>query len=143
MTFIPSTTAITGAITAAGAAEHQRKHQGEEELMTTYGTDDIEGWEFKIVRAATRKFKDPEFLRQTCEEEARSGWEMLEKFDNCRVRFKRRIENRDGDQHRDIDPYRTQVGLTSDQLGLLITAVVFVGTGAVLAAVALIVSSLK
>jgi hypothetical protein len=35
------------------------------------------------------------------------------------------------------------VGLTSDQLGLLITAVVFLGTGAVLAIVALIVSTLK
>ena len=143
MTFIPSTVATTGAVTAAGAAAHQRKLQGEEEQMTKYGTDEIEGWEFKIVRAASRKFKDPEILRQTCEEEARSGWEMLEKFDNCRIRFKRRIENRDGDQHRDLDPYRTQVGLTSDQLGLLITAVVFLGTGAVLAAVALIVSTLK
>lgn len=140
MTFIPSTVATTGAVTAAGAAARQRRLQGEEELMTKYGTDEIEGWEFKIVRAATRKFKDPEFLRQTCEEEARSGWEMVEKFDNCRVRFKRRIENRDGDRHRDIDPYRTQVGLTSDQLGLLITIGLFLGLGAVFAVIALIVA---
>jgi hypothetical protein len=33
--------------------------------------------------------------------------------------------------------------MSSDQLGLLITAIVFLGTGAVLAAVALIVSTLR
>ena len=75
--------------------------------MTKYTADEIEGWEFKIVRASTRKFKDPEFFRKTCEEEARAGWEMLEKFDNNRIRFRRKIEHRDGDLHRDIDPYRT------------------------------------
>ncbi|MCW8984955.1 MAG: hypothetical protein OQK55_06405 [Thermoanaerobaculales bacterium] len=74
--FVPSTTATTGAITAAAAAEHQRKLQREEELMTKYTADEIEGWEFKIVRASTRKFKDPEFFRKTCEEEARAGWEV-------------------------------------------------------------------
>ena len=76
------------------------------------------------------------FRGRTCDEEARSGWEMLEKFDNCRIRFKRKTEHRDRDQQRDIDPYRTQVGMTSGQLGFLITAVVFLGTGALLAVIA-------
>lgn len=132
MTFVPSTAATSGAATAAAAAEHQRKMQREEELMTKYGADEIEDWEFKIVRASTGKFKNPEFLRTTCEEEARSGWEMLEKFDNSRVRFKRKTEHRDGDLHRDIDPYRTFVGMSMDQLGLLIAASVVGGLGALL-----------
>ena len=128
MTFVPAIVA---------AAQHLRR---EEEIVTQHGIDEIEGWEFKIVRAATRKFKDPEFFRQICEEEAQSGWEMLEKFDDSRIRFKRRAENRDRDQHRDIDPYRTQVGMTADQLGLLITMLVFLGVGALMAVVAFIVN---
>jgi hypothetical protein len=144
MTFVPSTAVTTGAVTAgAAAAQHQRMLQGEEELMTKYSADEIEGWEFKIVRAATRKFKDPEFFRQTCEEEARSGWEMVEKFDNSRIRFKRKTENRDRDQHRDIDPYRTQVGMTTDQLGLLITVAVFLVIGALLGTVFLLTNLAK
>jgi hypothetical protein len=35
---------------------------------------------------------------------------MVEKFDNGRIRFKRRIENRSQDSHRAIDPYRTSPG---------------------------------
>ena len=111
--------------------------------MTKYSADEIEGWEFKIVRAATRKFKNQDFLRQTCEEEARSGWEMLEKFDNCRIRFKRKTENRDRDQHRDIDPYRTQVGMSSERLGFVIAMSVLLGTGALVAAIALVIHLTK
>jgi hypothetical protein len=140
MTFVPSIAATSGAATAAAAAANQRRLQREEEIMTKYSDDEIEGWEFKIVRAATRKFKNPEFFRQICEEEAKSGWEMLEKFDNCRVRFKRKIENRDRDRHQEIDPYRTQVGMTSDQLGFLITVLVFLGLGALFAVIAFVVN---
>ena len=132
MTFVPPTAATSGAMAASAAAKHQQEMQAEEELMTKYNTDEIEGWEFKIVRASTRKFKDPEFLRQTCEEEARSGWELLEKFDDNRVRFKRETEHRDGDLHRDIDPYRTLVGMSMDRLGFLIVASVLLGTGVLL-----------
>ena len=129
MTFVPSTAATSGAMAASAAAKHQRELQREEELMTKYTADEIEGWEFKIVRASTRKFKDPEFFRKTCEEEARAGWEMLEKFDDNRVRFRRNIEHRDGDLHREIDPYRTLVGMSMDKLGFLIVSSALVGTG--------------
>jgi hypothetical protein len=132
--FVPSTAAPSGT-TAAAAAEHQRKMQRDEELMTKYSVDEIEGWEFKIVRASTRKFKDPEFFRKVCEEEARAGWEMLEKFDDNRIRFRRKIEHPDGDLHRDIDPYRTLVGISADQLGLLIAASVLAGLGTLLGVV--------
>jgi hypothetical protein len=143
MTFVPATTAAAGAATAAAAAKKRRELEREEELMTKYGTDEIEGWEFKIVRAATRKFKDSEFLRMTCEEEARSGWDMLEKFDDNRVRFRRKIEHRDGDLHRDIDPYRTQVGMTMDRLGFVIAASVVLGSGVLLAVIAFIAQQAK
>jgi hypothetical protein len=132
MTFVPSTAATSGASAASAAAKRQRELQREEELMTKYTADEIEGWEFKIVRASTRKFKDREFLRTTCEEEARAGWGMLEKFDDNRARFKRKIDHRDGDLHREIDPYRTLVGMSMDTLGFLIVASVLLGMGVLL-----------
>jgi flavin-dependent dehydrogenase len=143
MTFVPSTAATSGAIAASAAAKRRRELQREEELMTKYGADEIEGWEFKIVRSATRKFKDSEFLRTTCNEEARSGWEMLEKFDDYRVRFRRKTEHRDGDLHREIDPYRTQVGMSSDRLGLLIAVSALLGTGVLVAVIAFIAAHAK
>ena len=141
--FIPATTAATGAATAAAAARKRRELEREEEHMTKYGTEEIEGWEFKIVRSATRKFKDLAFLRKTCEEEAKSGWEMLEKFDDYRVRFRRKTEHRDGDLHRDIDPYRTQVGMSADRLGFVIATSVLLGIGVLGGVIALIVTLTK
>jgi len=143
MTFVPSTAATSGAIAASAAAKRQQELQAEEELMTKYSADEIEGWEFKIVRASTRKFKDPEFLRQTCKEEAPAGWELLEKFDDNRVRFRRKIEHRDSDLHREIDPYRTLVGMSMDRLGFLIAASVLVGTGVLLGIVFLLTNLAK
>ena len=129
MTFVPVTTGATTAATAGAA--HQRELEREEEQMTTYKSDDLEGWEFKIVRSATRKFKDPDFLRRVREEESRSGWELMEKFDDQRVRFKREIEHRGGDLHREIDPYRTNVGISGARLEVLIgvVALTVVGLG--------------
>ena len=54
---------------------------------------------------------------------------MLEKFDDNRVRFRRKIEHHDGDLHRDIDPYRTLVGMSMDRLGFLIASSVLLGVG--------------
>ena len=67
-----------GALTAAHAARKRRLQQQldekEEVEMTNYTQDDLDSnWEFKIVRASTRKFEDPEFFLKTCEEEARAG----------------------------------------------------------------------
>lgn len=39
------------------------------------------------------------------------------------------MNGRDGDLHRDIDPYRTLAGMSMDQLGLLIAASVVGGLG--------------
>lgn len=113
---------------AAAAAAARRRMLEEEEKLTTYNKDDLEGWEFKIVRANTQYFKKPENLRRVIEEEARCGWEMVEKFDDQRIRFKRRIDKRKEDQYRqDIDPYRTTVGIGVGRLALIIVLSTLIG----------------
>jgi hypothetical protein len=114
----------TAATSAAVAAEAARKLREEEEELTPYKSEEIEGWEFKIVRSVTGQFKKPETVQRLLEEESRAGWEMLEKFDDNRIRFKRKIENRTNDRYLEIDPYRTQFGISQGQLGLVITATI-------------------
>ena len=104
------------AAAAAAAAQQRRRMQEEEEKMTAYSKEDLAGWEFKIVRANSRKFKTHQAVQQLCAEEARAGWEMVEKFDDQRIRFKRPVDKRSGDQYLDIDPYRTQVGASEGQI---------------------------
>jgi hypothetical protein len=131
MTFVPTTAATTAGATAAAAAAARRRRemQREEEQMTGYSKEDLEGWEFKIVRASTHKFKNPEFVRQVCAEEAKAGWEMLEKFDNQRIRFKRRVDQRAGDAYQHDDPYRTQIGWSEKTRELTIVGAVLIGSG--------------
>jgi hypothetical protein len=108
MTFIPVSTASTAA--AAAAAEMVRK---EEEEMTTYTREDLtEGWEFKILRSMTSAFKNPERLRSVLEEESKAGWQLVEKFDDSRIRLKRPAGAKDYDTHLGFDPYRTYVGIS-------------------------------
>jgi hypothetical protein len=91
------------------AAARRRRRMREEEKMTNYGPEDLDGWEFKIVRAITPKFKNQDMIEKVRMEEARAGWELLEKFDDYRLRFKRRVEKRAMDKHLEIDPYRSQL----------------------------------
>ena len=100
--------------------------------MTGYGTQDMEGWEFKIVRSLSPRFKNPDTIRKICEEEARSGWEMLEKFDDSRIRFKRRVEKRKSDGQAGVDPYRTQYGMAEGTLAISIILGILVAIGIVL-----------
>lgn len=112
-----------GAAAAAAAAAAKRMRE-EEEDMTGYSKDDLDGWEFKIVRANTRKFKNQAAVQQLCNEEAKAGWEMVEKFDDQRIRFKRRTEKRAGDRHLEIDPYRTQIGITEGHIVAIVLGIV-------------------
>jgi hypothetical protein len=100
-----------GAHIAAAAAAKKRKleEEAEEEQMTKYPNDDAEKWEYKIVRSESGAFRKPEVLEMLIEEEALAGWEMLEKFDNRRIRFRRPVEARKHDHMlpNHIDPYRT------------------------------------
>ncbi|MGB7445374.1 MAG: hypothetical protein WA919_30235 [Coleofasciculaceae cyanobacterium] len=70
------------------------------------------GWEFKIVRSSRDLFHDPAIFQRLCEEEAISGWILLEKLDDRRVRFKRLIALREviDAQQLPLDPYRTHYG---------------------------------
>lgn len=131
--------AAAGAAGAAAAARRQLERQ-EEEKLTQYTQEDLENeWEFKIVRALGAAFRKPEKLRRLIEEEAQAGWVMVEKFDNQRVRFKRRIKMRekDADLPRDVDPYRTYIGADDSFKVALIVGAVILGGLLVALAVAL------
>jgi hypothetical protein len=81
--------------------------------MTPYTTKDLaEGWEFKIVRSSMAAFRKPEKLQAILDEEARGGWTLVEKFDNCRIRLKRPVGSKmtASDFDDGYDPYRTTVG---------------------------------
>jgi hypothetical protein len=87
------------------------------------------------VRANTRKFKDYEAVQQLCDEEAKAGWEMVEKFDDTRIRFKRSVEKRSGDRHLEVDPYRTRVGMTEAAIGWIVGLSVAVTLGILILAI--------
>jgi hypothetical protein len=118
---------------AAAAAQRRRlqlQQEEEEETMTTYDPDELAGdWEFKIVRASMPVFARPETFRRLLEEESRAGWILVEKFDNSRVRFKRRRGDRRNDAVRadNIDPYRTEFRagfvVSANVLGIIVIIV--------------------
>ena len=100
--------AEAGVAAAAGAAAAEMLRQEEEE-MTEYSDKDLrEGWEFKILRANIAAFRDPQVLKQACEEEAQAGWILVEKFDDQRLRFKRPATAKDRDNYLSFDAYRTR-----------------------------------
>ena len=112
-----------GAAAAAAAAAAKKRREREEEKMTleSYSNKDLDGWEFKIVRTAFGSFGKPDKLKKVCDEEAAAGWELLEKLDNSRLRFKRRTSNRSGDQYRDTDAYRSYSGSDGSWIAIVIT----------------------
>lgn len=103
----------------------------EEEILTQYETKEntviepqqngaakqlkdprLVGWEFKIVRANYNIFRDSQVLQKLCQEEAESGWILLEKLDDRRVRFKRPIALREivKSEYLKHEPYRSHYG---------------------------------
>ena len=56
---------------AAAAAAHAAKMRDEEENMTKYNGDELEKWEFKIVRSNFARFKKYEVVQKLCAEEAK------------------------------------------------------------------------
>ncbi len=129
MTYFPH-----GAHIAIHAAnEQRRKIEQEEEEMTKYTSEDLDqDWEFKIVRGYYPVFRKPEVFHTLLEEEALAGWELVEKLDDRRVRFKRRKDarRRDATLPPGIDPYRTQYGTNTNAIGIavgLISLLLFAG----------------
>lgn len=126
---------VTAALAAAAAAKQQ---QQEEEEMTTYSDHDLNGWEFKIVRSAFGRFSSYQAVQKICQEEAETGWELVEKFDQHRLRFKRRVERRSNDHLARLDPYRTSPGFSrsSATAALVIGVLLLMVAGAVLLIIA-------
>ena len=123
---------------AAAAAAARRAMEEEEESMTPYSREELaEDWEFKIVRSNTGVFGKPATFERLIEEEARAGWQLVEKFDNSRVRFKRRATARKHDAQLppDVDPYRTHFGMSEGAFVLVLLGSIFGALGLVLAVV--------
>ncbi len=116
--------AYHGAHIAAAAAAKKRRleEEAEEEKMTKYTDENSEKWEHKIVRSESGAFRNPDVLAALVEEEAMAGWEMLEKFDNRRIRFRRPVEARKKDPMlpNGVDPYRTNYGGSLTKVGIML-----------------------
>lgn len=95
--------------------------------MTSYPAGETIEYEYKIIRNQLGAFGKPEKLRQILAEEAKAGWEFLEKFDNNRIRLKRRVEWRERDGEIPWDPYRTTIGISDTKLVFVILGIVFGG----------------
>ena len=109
--------------------------------MTPYRDSDLEkGWEFKIMRSATGAFKNPRVLRATVQQESLGGWDLVEKFDDERLRFRRPMAARNNDVNlpRGYDPYRTRVGISEGALVFYILLAIALIGGAILGTLALL-----
>ncbi len=133
-----------GAVAAsAAAAAKMRQEQQEEEELTPYTHKDLaEDWEFKILRSVTGKFRDAAWLQSVLDEEARAGWQLVEKFDNARVRLKRPASARARDATLGFDAYRTSVGISQARYTIVILLLVFGFIGLVTALFAFLSGSL-
>jgi hypothetical protein len=125
---------MSGAHAAIHAAQ-ERKQRQEEEEMTQYKRDELENdWEFKIVRSTTGIFRGRQAIEELKVQEALAGWVMVEKFDNNRIRFKRPLsaQKKDAMLPPEVDPYRTQYGISEGGLAVMIVMIVL-GVGGLLA----------
>jgi len=104
--------------------------------MTGYTPSDLnDQWEFKIVRSHTNAFNKPDVFRQMVQEESLAGWELLEKLDDDRVRFKRPVSarRRDGMLPQGVDPYRTRYGVSEGMIVFWVLSVIVLVFGTVVA----------
>lgn len=78
----------------------------EDEEKTKYSSEDLKDWEFKILRSFWGAFKNSEKLKKILEEESQSGWELVERLDDSRIRLKRKRDQQYISKSK-VDPYRT------------------------------------
>jgi len=69
--------------------------------------------EYKIIQAQTPLFSDTARMHEILAQEAKAGWQLLEKEDNYRIKLQRNISHRDNDKNLDFDAYRSTVGVSS------------------------------
>jgi hypothetical protein len=108
-----------------GSAHHQRQRQEHaEEEMTSYAPRELaDDWEFKILRSISGEFRRPQRLAEILDQESRAGWMLVEKFDDRRIRLKRRSTASKDDRNLDFDPYRSYVGTSESTLMFIIAGV--------------------
>lgn len=109
-------------MSTAGAMIALQMMMEEEQEMTSYTNDDLNGWEFKILRSSTGAFNSPQEMSKALQEEAVNGWELVEKFDHYRLRLKRRTDKRRTNTASAMDPYRTQYGITDTRMAMYVVA---------------------
>jgi len=110
----------------------------EEEEEVTTSADGTE-FEYKIIRSPFGAFKKPEKFRAALAEEARVGWELVEKFDDTRVRLRRPTRFRAIDADSGQDAYRIRVGSSDGAIAGRIVLGVVLGVAAVVGIVLLFV----
>ncbi len=124
---------IIAATAGIQAAAHRRRllMQTEEQTMAAYSRKDLkDGWEFKIVRANTAYFKDYARMQSVIEREKKFGWIFLEKFDDYRMRFKRKKAKADKKPSSpEEDPYRTVYGISTGKIIALAIGLSIAGAG--------------
>ena len=85
----------------------------------------LTGYIYIQLRDFKRGDRKSEVMQQVCDEEARSGWELVEKFDDTRLRFKRPTSARNIPSPAGIDPYRTTYGISQGKLTAIILIAIF------------------
>lgn len=121
---------------AAGAMIALQQMMEEEQEMTNYTNDDLNGWEFKILRSSTGAFNSPQEMSKALQEEAVNGWELVEKFDHYRLRLKRRTDKRSHiNTDSTLDPYRTQYGITDVRMAMYVVVGTLVFTALLIGAI--------
>jgi hypothetical protein len=98
--------------------------QNQDELYN-YQTQEND-WEFKILRTANDGFQEHKLLKSVCAEESESGWMLLEKLDDSRLRFRRPIHYREKDHLSKLDPYRTYYGLSPKATNFISIVIILV-----------------
>ncbi len=69
--------------------------------------------EYKVVQSTTPLFAKRQNIEAIMAEEARAGWQLVEKFDNYKLRLQRDISHRANDKDLPFDAYRSQVGVSN------------------------------
>jgi hypothetical protein len=67
--------------------------------------------EFKVLHSTTPMFANAKKIEEVMAEEAKAGWQLLEKLDNYKLRLQRDISHRSQDKDLGFDAYRSQVGV--------------------------------
>lgn len=125
-----------GVLVAVTYAQKQTRDREEEEEVAT-SADGTE-YEYKIIRSPFGAFKKPDKFRAALAEEARVGWQLVEKFDDTRVRLRRPISFRAIDADSGQDPYRIRIGLNDGAIAGRIILGVVLGVAAVVGVLLLV-----